>query len=99
MTNNIIIVILLFFFFIYFIAELNDCFVARDTSTWIEGIKICQGATPPMSMASYGYLNNNTGTELTRTTTKDKILRELNGTSGWLYGLEGYKKGGNVKPI
>ena len=56
--------------------------VSRDTATWPEALDICNG-----SFASFDYYDG------APNNTKNDLLRHLNGSSGWLYGLEGISTG------
>ena len=59
----------------------RDPFVSREIATWPEALDICNG-----SFASFDYYDR------APNQTKTFLLRQLNGSSGWLYGLEGISR-------
>ena len=58
----------------------SDPFVSRGRATWPEALDICSNEG---SMASFDYYDSASNQ------IKSLLLSQLNGSSGWLYGLEG----------
>ena len=61
----------------------RNLFVSRDRATWPEALDICNNDG---SVASFYYYDK------APNQTKNLLRRHLNGSSGWLYGLEGISK-------
>ena len=69
--------------FVLFSELRRDLIVNRDNGTWLDALDICSNSDEPGTMASFEYYNNSPNH------IKNLLFRQLNGTSAWLYGLEG----------